>query len=103
MNTLTYTLITYRPDSAHQSAHDILVSRDWQEVVRYTATLLDQNAKRETEPPSSFYLLVDGQFAGVSTQERLIKAATNCPQPTGYDNPAIEEDGLTNRNQEARR
>ncbi|MGX6567053.1 hypothetical protein [Cupriavidus necator] len=77
MNTLTYTLVTYRPDGANQSAHDILVSRDWQEVVRRTATLLDQNAKGETDQPWNFCLLVDGQFAGTCTRERLVKAATN--------------------------
>jgi len=50
-------------------------------MVYRTAALLDQNAKRETEPPWKFFLLVDGQFAGAYTQERLVKAATNCPQP----------------------
>ncbi|WP_454743447.1 hypothetical protein [Cupriavidus necator] len=79
MNTLTYTLITYRPDSA-KSAHEILVSRDWQEVVRRTAALLDQNARGETDQPWKFFLLVDGEFAGAHTWERLVKAATNYPR-----------------------
>ena len=79
MNTLTYTLVTYRPDSAKQSAHEILVSRDWQEVVRRTAILLEQNARRETDQPWNLCLLVDGQFAGAYTWERLVNAASNNP------------------------
>lgn len=82
MNTLTYTLVTYRPDGAtNKSGHDIFVSRDWQEVVHRTATLLEQNARCETDQPWNYYLLVDGQFAGPSTRERLVRAATNYPRP----------------------
>ncbi|API77433.1 hypothetical protein ACI2S5_06210 [Ralstonia nicotianae] len=82
MNTLTYTLIAYRPDGAtNKSGHDIFVSRDWQEVVRRTAILLDQNARCETDQPWNYYLLVDGQFAGPYTGERLVRAATNYPRP----------------------
>uniref|UniRef100_UPI001FF73929 hypothetical protein n=1 Tax=Ralstonia pseudosolanacearum TaxID=1310165 RepID=UPI001FF73929 len=55
MNTLTYTLIAYRPDGAtNKSGHDIFVSRDWQEVVRRTAILLDQNARCETDQPWNY-------------------------------------------------
>ena len=82
MNTLTYTLVTYRPDGAtSKSEHDIFVSRDWQEVVRRTAILLDQNARYETDQPWHYCLLVDGQFAGPYTRERLVRAATNYPRP----------------------
>ncbi|WP_432260198.1 hypothetical protein [Cupriavidus sp. TMH.W2] len=93
MNTLTYTLVTYRPDGANQSAHDIVVSRDWQEVVRRTAILLDQNATRESNQPWKFYLLVDGQFAGAYTQERLVKAATTYPGRCEEDKPLAPPSG----------
>lgn len=82
MNTLTYTLVMYRPDGAtNKSEHDIFVSRDWKEVVHRAAILLDQNATNETDQPWNFCLLVDGQFAGPYTRARLVKAAATYPRP----------------------
>lgn len=82
MNTLTYTLVTYRPDGpTNKSEHDIFVSRDWQEVVHRTAVLLDKNARHEAGQPWGYCLLVDGQIAGPYTRERLVRAATNCRRP----------------------
>lgn len=62
-------------------------------MVRRTAILLDQNAKRESDRPWKFYLLVDGQFAGAYTQERLVKAATTYPSQGEEDKPLAQPSG----------
>lgn len=81
MNTLTYTLISYRSADAHnESRHEIFVSRNWQEVVQQAAILCAANAKGSDAQPWRYWLLVDGQFAGPQTLERLKAGSDVHPQ-----------------------